>query len=267
MNVPSRYNVTIRGDGPSTLVFSHGFGCDQGAWRLVAPAFERSHRIVLFDHAGCGASDPDAYTSAEHDSLRGYARDVLELLRGLGLGQVTLVGHSAGAIIGALAAIEAPQLFERLVLLAASPRYLNDPPAYHGGFERKDVEHLLELMDQNFIGWATTLSNVAAHDPDVAKELRAGLCSTDPRAVREFAKAIFLSDYREELRRLTVPALVIQCTDDDIVPVSVGEYMKEHVPRCTYRLLQSSGHLPHLSHALETVALLEEYLALPALAS
>ena len=72
--VLGRNNVHVSGiaDGP-TIVFAHGFGCDQNMWRFVVPAYEGTHRVVLFDYVGCGKSDAAAFSAARYASLDGYA--------------------------------------------------------------------------------------------------------------------------------------------------------------------------------------------------
>jgi sigma-B regulation protein RsbQ len=57
----TRNNVRINGAGQRAMMFAHGFGCDQNMWRLVAPAFERDFRTVLFDYVGVGGADISAY--------------------------------------------------------------------------------------------------------------------------------------------------------------------------------------------------------------
>src|SRR5512132_2936887 len=118
MDVLGRNNVKVTGraEGPP-LLFAHGFGCDQSMWRFVAPAFEATHRVVLFDHVGAGGSDLAAYDPRRYSSLDGYAQDVVQILEALELGPVVFVGHSVSAMIGALAAAERPELFDRLVLV------------------------------------------------------------------------------------------------------------------------------------------------------
>ena len=108
------------------MVFAHGFGCDQNMWRYVAPAFEDRFRTVLFDHIGAGGSDLAAYEPARYASLDGYADDVVGLCRELGVRGGVFVGHSVSAMIGVLAAKQAPELFEKLVLVGPSPRYIDD---------------------------------------------------------------------------------------------------------------------------------------------
>ncbi|MEZ5288638.1 MAG: alpha/beta hydrolase [Vicinamibacterales bacterium] len=263
VDILSRNNVVVDGEGSRTLVFAHGFGCDQRVWQRVAPAFAADHRIVLFDYVGAGRSDRAAYDSARYGSLHGYAADLLDVAGALDLRGAVLVAHSVSAMIGVLASIAAPQHFERLVLLAPSPRYLNDPPGYFGGFDRTDIESLLDLMDRNFLGWATTFAGVAASDADLARELAAGFQAVDPRTIREFAEVVFYSDVRADLPKVPVPCLVVQCSDDDIAPVGVGEYTRDHLQMSSYRLLQVSGHMPHMSNAEDVQSVLRDYLATP----
>lgn len=257
--IVERNHVTVAGSGPP-VVFAHGFGCDQTVWRRVAPAFVADHTVVLFDHVGAGRSDRSAYDPARYATLDGYARDLLEVCDVLGLDQPAFVGHSVGTMIGAVAAASAPGRFSRLVLLAPSPRFLDDPPDYVGGFQRDDIEQLLSLMDANFTGWATSLSQMAAGVDHLAQELRQSFCASDPRILREFARIAFLGDHRAVLPRVTTPSLVVQCTRDDLAPVCVGEYVARRLQRGTLALLDAPGHLPHLSHPEEVLALARGWL-------
>ena len=261
-----RNNVHVTGRGKQPMVFAHGFGCDQTMWRLVAPAFENDYRVVLFDYVGCGKSDWSAYDADRYATLDGYARDLLEILEALDLKDVVFVGHSVSAVVGLLASIEAPQRFSRQVLIGPSPCYLNEGD-YRGGFDRKDIEGLLDLMDKNYIGWANFLAPVVMKNPDreaLGDELRESFCSTDPKITRRFARAVFLSDNRADLPRVKVPSLILQCSDDAIAPVTVGEYLARALEGSTFRQLAATGHCPHMSHPGETIAAMKEYLAAPA---
>jgi len=245
-------------------VFAHGFGCDQNMWRLVAPEFERTHRVVLFDYVGAGKSDRAAYDPRRYASLDGYARDVLEICEALELREAVFVGHSVSAMIGALAAVTAPGLFRRLVMVGPSPRYIDDPPDYVGGFQASDIDGLLALMDQNFMGWATALSEKVLPEPVLGREVKDSFCSTDPVFLRQFAEVTFRSDHRALLSRVEAPSLVLQCARDDIAPVCVGEYVARRLPRGTYRLVDVAGHMPHMNNPRVVVDAIRDYLAGPA---
>jgi len=263
MAIVARNNVKVFGRGTQPMLFVHGFGCDQNMWRFVTPAFEDDYRIVLFDYVGSGKSDLAAYDPERYASLAGYAQDVLDVCRELDLRDVILVGHSVSSMVGVLAANQEPERFSRLIMVGPSPRYVNDD-GYVGGFERKDIEGLLETMERNYIGWANFLAPAVMKNPDrpeLAEELNESFCSTDPVIARRFAEATFLSDNRADLASVSVPSLILQCSDDMIAPLAVGEYLGRHLPGSTLRVLSATGHCPHMSHPDETIAAIKEYLA------
>jgi sigma-B regulation protein RsbQ len=264
-DVLRRNNVHVSGRGTQPMLFAHGFGCDQHMWRYVVPAFEDDYRVVLFDYVGSGKSDLAAYDAARYASLDGYARDVLDVCGALDLRDVVFVGHSVSAMIGVLAANAEPDRFADLIMIGPSPRYVNDAPAYVGGFERADIEGLLETMDKNYIGWANFLApQIMKNDdrPELADELTESFCSTDPVIARRFAEATFFADNRADLAALRVPSLVLQCSEDIIAPLAVGEYVHAALADSTLRVMRATGHCPHMSAPEETIALMREYLAL-----
>jgi sigma-B regulation protein RsbQ len=262
-SIQLRNHVTTFGHGPRTLLFANGFGCDQTIWRFVAPSFGGDHRVVLFDYVGSGRADASAYDPRRYGSLDGYARDLVEVAEALDLRDAVLVGHSIGCTVGIRAALEASGRFERLVLVCPSPRFLDDPPDYVGGFQRSDVEGLLELMDRNYLGWAAAFSGMVVKEPELARELSDSFCSLDRRVANRFAQLTFLSDVRDDLPRVRQPCLVIQCARDDIAPTVVGEYVRDHLRRSKYVLLDAEGHCPHVSHPREVEARIREYLRTP----
>jgi sigma-B regulation protein RsbQ len=260
-----RNNVTVVGKGDQPMLLAHGFGCDQNMWRFIVPAFADDYRIVLFDYVGSGKSDLAAYDAERYATLDGYAQDVLDICHALDLRETIFVGHSVSSMIGVLAANREPDRFERLVLIGPSPRYINDPP-YVGGFERADIDGLLETMEKNYIGWANFLGPVVMQNPDrpeLTAELTESFCSTDPVIARRFAKATFLSDNRTDLAGLKIPALVLQCSDDFIAPRSVGDFVHQSLAQSTFQQMKATGHCPHLSHPDETIQLMREYLRAP----
>ena len=264
MGVVERNNVVLSGTpGAQPMVFAHGFGCDQNMWRFVAPAFEDRYCVVLFDHVGSGGSDLAAYDQAKYSSLAGYATDVLEICRNLELHDVIFVGHSVSAMIGVLAAAEEPGRFDRLVLVGPSARYLDDV-GYVGGFSREDIDGLLESLESNYLGWSAAMAPVIMGNvdrPALGAELTNSFCRSDPQIAKQFARTTFLSDNRNDLRRVTVPVLVLQCQEDVIAPLEVGEFVQREIPQADLVVLNATGHCPNLSAPEETIAAIESYLA------
>lgn len=267
-SIIARNNVRVSGRGTVPMVFAHGFGCDQNMWRFLTPAFEDDYRIVSFDYVGSGKSDLLSYDPLRYRTLDGYAGDLLDVCDALDLHDAILVGHSVSAMVGVLAADRAPGRFSHLVMIGPSPRYLNDA-GYEGGFERADIDGLLDTMDRNYVGWASYLAPVVMGNSDrpaLAHELEASFCSTDPVIARRFAEATFLADNRADLASVRIPSLILQCREDVIAPMAVGEYLRDHIPCSTLVVLEATGHCPHMSHPAETIAAIRAYLAAQAFA-
>ncbi len=257
-----RNNVRIVGRGHRPMLLSHGFGCDQNMWRFVAPAFEDDYKVVLFDHVGAGQSDLAAYDREKYGSLDGYATDVLELCQELELSDVVFVGHSVSAMIGVLAAQRDPARFGALVLVAPSPRYLNDD-GYEGGFSRQDIEELLDSLDSNYLGWSSAMAPAImgnADRPELGEELTNSFCRTDPAIASQFARVTFFSDNRADLATIPCPTLILQCSDDIIAPKSVGDFIHAQMPGSVLVQLQATGHCPNLSAPAETVNAIRTFL-------
>ena len=264
-DVLARHAVRVSGDPTGQpMLFAHGFGCDQTLWRFVAPAFKDGFRVITFDYVGAGASDRSAYDPERYATLDGYAKDVLEICHALDLEDVVLVGHSVSAIIAILASIAEPTLFSDLILIAPSPRYLDDPPGYRGGFARPDIEGLLAMLDANATGWAAFLAPIVMANPDrpeLTADLEATFCSIDPVMARQFAEVTFLADNRVDLPRVRTPSLIVQCAHDAVAPMEVGAYMERHLPGSTLSVIEATGHCPHVSHPEATIAAMRDHLA------
>lgn len=244
------------------MVFAHGFGCDQNVWRSVTPAFEAEYKIVLFDHVGSGSSDLSAYSPEKYASLQGYTHDILEICRQLDLTNVIFVGHSVASMMGILAAIEEPSRFGKLILIGPSPSYIDDG-RYVGGFSRTDIDELLKALDSNYLGWSAQMAPVIMGNPErpeLGQELTNSFCRTDPEIAKRFARVTFLSDNRQDLPRVKVPALILQCSEDVIAPQVVGEYVHQHISHSDLVVMQATGHCPNLSAPEETVAAMRDFL-------
>ncbi|HEY4066009.1 MAG TPA: alpha/beta hydrolase [Burkholderiaceae bacterium] len=249
MNTRQRNNVQCIGDGPTTMVFAHGFGCDRDVWRLLSPDFAARYRLVLFDLVGSGASDLTAYDRERYSSLDGYADDLLEIVDEFGRGPVIFVGHSVSAMIGVIAHIKAPDRFKAHVMLAPSPCYIDDGE-YVGGFTREDIGALLDALEENYLGWSSKMAPVIMGAPDrpaLGASLTQSFCRTNPEIAKHFARVTFLSDTRADVAKLGAPTLIIQSTDDVIAPRVVGEYLHRQLPSSTLKIIENVGHCPHLS--------------------
>jgi sigma-B regulation protein RsbQ len=257
----SRNNVNVFGHGPRSIMFAHGFGCDQHMWTTVAEALSPDFRVILFDHVGAGRSDLSAYDSLRYANLAGYADDVVEIGGALELEGAVFVGHSVSAMIGALATLKAPTMFSDLIMVGPSPRYIDDGD-YVGGFSHAQVEELLEFLAENHLGWSAAMAPAIMGNPErpeLGDALTNSFCNTDPEIAREFARLTFLSDNRADLPQIRARTLVMQCREDIIAPTSVGEYVHAQIPGSEFVLLDATGHCPNLSAPEEVTAAIRAF--------
>ncbi len=242
------------------MLFSHGFGCDQAMWRFVAPHFQDAFKVITVDHVGAGNSDLAAYDSEKYATLDGYASDIVEIGHELGIRNGIFVGHSVSAMIGVLASLKAPDIFDTLILVGPSPRYIDDGD-YHGGFSASDIEELLASFADNPLAWSAAMAPTIMGNSDrpaLGDELTQSFCRTDPEIALQFARATFTSDNRADLPKVTARTLILQCRDDIIAGEDVGKYVHHHIAGSELIVLDATGHCPNLSAPAEvTKAILD----------
>jgi sigma-B regulation protein RsbQ len=261
VGIVERNNVHVRGAGDRTMMFAHGFGCDQNMWRFVEPAFEGQFKTVLFDHVGAGGSDLKAYDKTKYSTLAGYADDVIEIGHELGLKDAVFVGHSVSSMIGALAVQKASGMFGKLVMVGPSARYIDDGD-YVGGFSEKQIEELLQFLDANHMGWSVQMAPAIMGNPDrpeLVEELTNSFCRTDPEIAKAFARVTFTSGNREDLAGVAIPTLILQCSDDIIASKEVGEFVHRSIPNSEMIILEATGHCPNLSAPDEVIAAMRTF--------
>lgn len=257
-----RNHVTQFGKGCQPMMFAHGYGCDQKMWRFITPEFENEYRIVLFDHTGSGNSDESAYDFEKYNSLQGYAHDIIEICDELKISNIIFIGHSVSCMIGVLAAIQRPDLFEKLILIGPSPCYINQA-SYFGGFSREDIEDMVDTLESNYLGWSSHITPIISghpEKPEYSDELHNSFCRMNPEIAKHFAKVTFLGDNREDLSKVTVPVQVIQSNPDVISQSEVGKFVHNKLQNSIYTQIEVPGHIPHLTDPTATIAAIRKFL-------
>ncbi|BBP45785.1 sigma factor SigB regulation protein RsbQ [Thiosulfatimonas sediminis] len=258
----TKFNVHQTGSGKPTLLFAHGFGCDQTIWHKVAPSFAENYHIVLFDYLGSGGSDTTQFDHQRYSTLDAYAEDLITICEALNLQNIYLIGHSVSGAIGMLASIQRPDLFTKLITIAPSPHYINEVD-YFGGFDYQDVLGLLEMMHLNYFDWANYLAPIAVgnqNSPQFGEDLKITFLRNDPLISETFAKATFLCDLRDQLAQVKVPVCVLYCLEDIIVPVEVINYLQSHLEQCEICKIEATGHYPQITNPNSLVTAIQAHI-------
>lgn len=263
VDLKKRHNITISGSGEKKILFLHGFASSQEAWKWVTPAFEETHTLILIDYVGSGKSDPTAYDEARYQTLDGYVDDLVEVCEELNLDDLIVIGHSVGGTIGLLLAKVQPERIKQVFMLGSSPRYLNDLPDYYGGFERENVDQILEMMELNYSGWASYLASVALPETEgktQSQYVEASFLSSNPEIAYTFLKVTLLVDYRSVLKEIETDTVILQCSEDSFVPIEAARFMEKELRHTHLHVLSAKGHYPQVSHPDETIAAIKRYL-------
>ncbi|XWS33529.1 hypothetical protein CRYUN_Cryun22dG0091100 [Craigia yunnanensis] len=248
--VEEAHNLKVLGSGDRVIVLAHGFGTDQSVWKHLVPHLLEDFRVVLYDNMGAGTTNPDYFDFNRYATLEGYAYDLLAILEELQVDSCILVCHSVSAMIGAIASISRPDLFSKIVMISASPRYLNDVD-YYGGFEQEDLDQLFDAMGANYKAWCSGFAPLAVGgdmESIAVQEFSRTLFNMRPDIALSVAQTIFQSDMRQILNLVTVPCHILQSIKDLAVPVVVSEYLHQNLGgESIVEVMTSDGHLPQLS--------------------
>eukprot|EP00246_Nothoceros_aenigmaticus_P000334 TRINITY_DN1049_c0_g1_i1.p1 TRINITY_DN1049_c0_g1~~TRINITY_DN1049_c0_g1_i1.p1 ORF type:complete len:283 (+),score=38.36 TRINITY_DN1049_c0_g1_i1:42-851(+) len=250
MSLLEAHNVRVLGSGEQVVVLAHGFGTDQSVWKHVIPHLVDDYQLVVFDNMGAGTTNPEYFSFPRYSTLHGYSDDLLTILDELEVQSCIFVGHSVSGMVGCLASLERPDLFTKIVMISASPRYLNDVN-YFGGFEQEDLNQLFVAMQSNFKAWVSGFAPLAVGadmESMAVQEFSRSLFNIRPDIALSVAKTIFQSDMRAILPRVSVPCHILQSSRDLAVPVVVSDYLHHWLGAKTIvEVLPTEGHLPQLS--------------------
>ncbi|MCB8882122.1 alpha/beta hydrolase [Acidisoma cellulosilytica] len=252
--------MTLSSETP-VVILSHGFGTDQTAWSAIRPWLESRFRVISYDLAGAGPDGAKTYDFRQHSTLFGFADDLLSLLASQNIERCIYIGHSVSGMIGAAAAVADPDAFAKLVMIGASPRYLNDE-GYHGGFEQSDLDGVFDGMATNFQAWGAGFAPAVVGVPDnkAIDEFSRTLFQIRPDIALATSRTIFQSDMRAVARRLERQTHILQTARDLAVPQDVAAWLNKSIDGSTLDTLDAEGHLPHMTAPDEIISVLERRL-------
>lgn len=246
------YAVTQWGDSEKSIVLGHGFGTNQTYWKpQINMLLEQGYQIFTFDFAGATDHTAKMFDPQRHQSLYGFAEDLILIMELLDLNNATYIGHSLGGIIGLLAQNGSKNLFNTLILLGSSASYINDETTgYVGGFNKENVEGLLQAMQENYTVWANGFAPlmVGAPNPYLSNlDFTDCLLKLRPDVAHAILKAAFLSDHRTDVDQLDTPLYVLQTQSDNAVPSVTAQWLAQHGKAQKFLQIATQGHLPHIT--------------------
>ncbi len=236
-------------DERPVLVLLHGLSGRWQNWLLTIPAFMGSHRCIAPDLPGFGASS----LAPEGVSIRGYARVVDELCHSLGVRRAGVVGNSMGGFVGAELALSSPTRVDRLVLvsaaglsieyvrrepLLATARVLSVTGARSVGYSKRIItrQRLRRAALQMFVRYPERLSL------PLSWELMQG--SGKPGFVHAL-DALTSYSFRDRLREIEVPVLIVWGENDLLVPVGDAARFERLIGSNARRVIfEDTGHAP-----------------------
>ncbi len=239
------------GDAERTLVFGHGFGTDQSCWSAQVDALRRSYRIVTLDFPGAAPHALDAFDATRHQTLFGFAEDLALLMHEIGVSHATYVGHSLGGMIGILASNGTSGVFDSVITLGSSARFVDEPETgYVGGFAQSVMDELLAYVHGDYAAWANGFAPLMVGESNphlTALEFTKQLLKLRPDVAHCVLKAAFHADHRADVDSFCGRLAVLNTRDDPAVPRVAAEWLAHHGGAASFVELDASGHLPHMT--------------------
>ncbi len=242
-----------RPDAPA-LLLRHGIFLDRELWRPIAERYVSTHRVVLIDAPGHGASgDPGREYTLQQD-----ARAIIQIMDALGIERATLIGHSWGGMSSLRVALDHPERVAALGLV-------NTPLAPRTAAERRRYRTLVALL--MVIGaprWygrqiVSALFDPAARRSEVALRMIEQVRAADRRVVARAMRAVLVNpdDVSDRLSEVTMPVLAVAGADDYVLDEAAAALLAERVPHA--RIVHVPGdHVTPVEQPEALASLLDE---------
>ena len=248
-------NYVDHGTGDRAVVFIHGLGGSWQNWLENIPAAAAAgYRAIALDLPGFGRSQ----MPVSPITMTGYAKTVDDLCDALGLASVAVVGNSMGGFAAAEMAIRHPDRVERLVLVDAagiSTALGRNPISERvgkflvtgviGGGGSAPTEKQMKAMMSRPGFRHMAMAAVARHPTLIAREMLAEqMQSLGAAGFMPALDAILGYEFLDRLGEIACPTLVIQGSDDVIVPLGDAYEYERRIDKATTLILEDTGHVP-----------------------
>jgi non-heme chloroperoxidase len=263
---PTDLYVHDRGEG-SPIVLIHGWPLSHRMWEAQVNALTTAgHRCIAYDRRGFGQSGHPA-AGYEYDQ---FAADLDDLMVQLDLHDVTLVGFSMGGgeVVRYLSRHGASRV-ARAALLGSSTPFRLKTPDNPRGTDQSLLDTKLQALTTDRLGFLdkffTDFYNADDESSVVGTDLIAFSKSiawaASPLATQQCFVAFSTTDFRDDLRRIAIPTLVVHGDSDRIVPFEVsGQLSHELIVGSRLELIHGAPHGFAATHASQLNALLLDFI-------
>lgn len=248
-----RFRIAM--DGPETappLVLAHSLGTGLELWDSVVPRLSRRFRVIRYDARGHGESAaPDAVYS-----MGDLGRDLLNILDALAIPSAHLCGLSLGGMVGQWLAVNAPHRFGKAVL-ANTTAHAGPPRLWEWRIRHIRKAGVASVADAVIESWFTP--EFRAAEPTAVARVRRMVVDTPASGYMGTSCAMRDMDFREALKEVRVPAMVIIGSRDRSTPPAWGELIATHLPGARREVLDCA-HMSAIEMPDAFAGLVEDFL-------
>jgi len=222
------------GSGDQTIVMLHGWTSSHEIFAPAVPAISRYARCITYDHRGHGKSK---YANKEKVTMDTLAGDLDELIRGLDLHDITLLGWSMGAgVVMNYTSIYGCDALRQIVLCDMTPRQINDKKwklgLYRGKYTKEDAikesgQDFYSLYKKFVIGAVPKYGKVPGFL--LRRPLKKLLAKCDIKVLKSLAVSMKKKDFREAVGKITVPVTYFYADPGSLFSPELAVWYKENV--------------------------------------
>ena len=249
------------------VILIHGWPLSGKSWEpQVAALMGAGYRVITYDRKGFGKSHP-TMGGYDYNSL---TDDLLELITQLDLQKVVLVGFSMGGgeVVRFLSNNGAENI-DKVALISSIIPLVKQKEDNPDGVPESDLNDILENLKKdrvtflegfhkNFYNYGLLSQTVSEaqlnYDWSIASQ-------ASPIATIKCAESWANTDFRIELKNVTVPTLIVHGDDDKIVPIATaGEQAAKGIANNQYHVISGAPHGLNVTHADELNQILINFL-------
>lgn len=249
-------HVEILGNGED-IVLIHGWGMHGGVWASVRDALAQRYRVHVADLPGMGLSP-----ACTPYHLQQLAQELAAIVPP----QATVCGWSLGGQVAMQLALEFPQKIRRLVLVGATPRFVNAQD-WDYGVSAGVFSQFAAQVAADYHETMTRFLGLQAFGGESSRALMRELRERfferpmpGGEVLRQALRILLETDLRGRMAELQLPALLVHGNRDTLAPVAASRWMAERMPGARLRVIDGASHAPFLSHPATFMSELTQFL-------